>query len=309
MIVLAGLPPATHGRTVDVIRQSQPSASVIGAPSPVSDGSLYSPALLRTLLGGLTGFALRRRTNGPPTPLAPKSITLLYVPAPDDERLLRTLDFAVMPQPLTALAVRDVGGRLLRHSVEAAEAAIEDILGHRSRAKADLEVVNERINRLNDREALLLPPRNFVTDQGRLSRKFVEMRRGRRSWSDRFNDLGSEQLTRNQIARIPEEKTRQAYVDSRRVAFLTAHPTAYDGLVRELEESAALEARLSVLRSLYRFGIALPSGFHHDAQPADGSRFNDFEFDCDTEGRVCVNASHANIYSNDFVRAKRKQKI
>lgn len=135
MIVLAGLPPGTHSRGIDVVKRLRPSAFALGVPSPTSDGKLYSKQLIDALLGGVTGFAVRRRTRGPQTPVAPKSITLLYVPAPDQERLLQALDFTVLPEPLSALSVRDVGGKQLRHSIERTEEAIVDALRSQSRAR------------------------------------------------------------------------------------------------------------------------------------------------------------------------------
>jgi hypothetical protein len=87
------------------------------------------------------------------------------------------------------------------------------------------------------------------------------------------------------------------------------HPAAFHGVAHAVQQDAKLGARVSVLRSLYRFGAMLEPGFHHDAQPRDRSEFHQFEFDCSAEGRIVISGPHANIYPNDFVRAARKDKI
>ena len=309
MIILAGLPPATHGRAIEIVKRLRPSASALGIPSPTSDHGLYSRRLVDSLLNGVTGFAIRRRTRGPQTPVAPRSIILLYVPASDQERLLQALDFTVLPEPMTALAIRDTDGKQLRHSSERTEEAIAAALRAQSRARASLALVKERISRLSDREAILLPPRNFISEDGPLASKFVELRRGVREWSDRFPDLVLQELTHDKMSRIPKDQTRRAFVDRRSLAFLVAHPTAYDGAVRQIEEDASSPEQLSVLRSLYRFGVPLPSGFHHDAQLNDGSKLDSLVMECADLGPVLVSGKHANVYPNDFIRAKRKQKI
>lgn len=303
MYVLAGLPPALHGWARDIIRDAVPgTATVVGAPSSARDGNLYADALVRTLLRAATEFAVRRRTRGPLRPIAPKSITLLYVPAPDDERLLSAFDFALMSHPMTALMARDPNGRQLRHVRAAVELAVAEAIKPQGRAKGALDVVAERINRLSDQEALLLPPRNFHTETGRLAERFLDLRRGARPWNDRFADLVVEDLTHRQVERIPTGRTRRVFVDVRRVAFFTAHPAAFHGDQRELAAAAPDGEQRSLLRSFYRFGAALPAGFHHDAQRNDGSGFRAFEFDCEREGRVSVTAPYVNIYPNDFVR-------
>lgn len=311
LCVVAGLPPAWHKRATNLIEEVYPQTIVQGVASKDRDGPLYPIQLVEILVRGVTEFSVRRRTHGPQRPIAPASITLLYVPSADDEHLLRAFDFSVMPKALSILASRDADGRQLRHSFPAIEAALRDALASNADAKTALDTVRERLNRLSDREALLLPPTNFQTPEGRLREKFAQLRSERRSWTDRFDDLPLKELTQKDLPRIPAQKTERAFVDSRDLVFFVAHPTAFHGVVREVDEeadeSAPYAELVSTLRSLYRFGAPLPSGFHHDVQRLDGRDFRDFEFECATGGPVLVSAPHANIYANDFVRAALKR--
>ena len=91
--------------------------------------------------------------------------------------------------------------------------------------------------------------------------------------------------------------------------FLTAHPAAFDGATREAGEEALDSELLLRLKGLYRFGAAVPNGFHHDVQYEQGRTLAGVEFECAIMGKVRGNASHANIYINDFVRIAGKGEI
>jgi len=300
LYVLAGLPPDIHNWARGHLQRLRPIAQVIAVASSRQDGVLlYPKQLVSTLLASVAGFAMRHRTRGPASPPRPKSITLLYVPSQDAERLLRAFDFAVIAGPLTTLQAYGENGRQFRHERVAVEKAIDDAIGRTGQPKLALDEIAQRIGRLTDREALLLPPRNFHLEEGRLERLFIEFRQSQRPINDRFVELD--------LARIGPRADSLAYVDGRKVAFFTAR--AYHGFPREIREPPSERDLQSVLRSLYRFGAPLLNGFHHDAHPRDGGSFQDFEFDCERDGRVAVTASHANIYPNDFVRAAQKRQI
>lgn len=309
MFVLAGLPPEVHTWAVGHLERLRPTARVVGAPSSSQDGALYPDGVVDALVRSVAGFAIRRRANGPDRPVTPKFITLLYVPSRDKERLLHAFDFAVLAGSLTALMAFGETGRQLRHERRAVEQTLAEAASEIGQSKVDMDEVLQRIGRRSDREALLLPPQNYHLTKGLLASLFVEYRQGRRRSNDRFPELVSEELTHDELPRLPFKEVRRAYVDARQVAFLVADPAAYDGSTREVDESAEIRSLQSTLRSLYRFGAPLPQGFHHDAQRRDGNNFQQFPFDCEQEGRVAVSAPHANIYPNDFVRAKRKEKI
>lgn len=151
----------------------------------------------------------------------------------------------------------------------------------------------------------LLPPRNFLLDGSDLASVFRQFRQGARNWVDRLEELGPTALTNDDIPkRISPKKTERIFVDARGMAFPIAHPTAYDGLPREIDLDAEEYAVTSALRSLYRFGAPLPRGLHHDAQHSDGSDLGGSTFHCDQRGTFSAQGNYANVYPNDFVRVR-----
>ena len=307
MIVIAGLPKATHQQSVDKLGDRFPEAIVVGAPSPLSDGALYSEQTIASIIRAAGEFAIRRRTNGPNQPSAPAKIALLYVPAPDDECLLRAFDFSILPAPLATLAIRNEQGRQRRHILDDVHHAHVEAWSPAGPVREALNNVVRRLAYQSDNEALLLPPRNFLVNGRDLVPIFQAYRRGERLWTDRLIDYGPVKLNHENIGRIEAGKTRHAFVDHRGMSFLIAHPTAYHAPQRQLDDAGLSEIK-SALRSLYRFGGALPSGIHHDAQRDDGSPLCGAEFYCDQEGHVRAEGTHANIYPDDFVRAETKNR-
>ncbi|MFD0850534.1 hypothetical protein [Sphingosinicella xenopeptidilytica] len=302
MYVVAGLPKSIHKEAVDTLQARLPLAIVKGIPSPSQDGALYSPALVNSLVRSVGEFAVRRRTRGNAQP-TPGSITLLFVPAPDQERLLRRFDFALMSAPLPTLVARDGRYQQLRHDRDAAVAALVEAVRASGEARTNLNHVARRLGYRSDNEALLLPPRNFMTQDGDLVPAFLDLRQGNRLWTDRLEELGPTALTHDDVpARIQHQQTRRVFVDSRAVGFFIAHPAAYDGAAREVEDDEDVDQLLDTLRSLYRFGGALEPGLHHDAQRSDSSALGGAIFECCEKGRISANAPYANVYPNDFVR-------
>jgi hypothetical protein len=167
----------------------------------------------------------------------------------------------------------------------------------------NLNEVKRRLSYRSDNESLLLPPRNFTVEGGDLVPLFREFRNGARPWTDRLAELGPTALHHDDVPeRIKRQQTRRPFVDSRGMAFFIAHPAAYDGAAREVEDGTDVAAILSALRSLYRFGGALEPGLHHDAQRSDGSSLGGALFHCAEKGRIRSSSDYANIYPNDFVR-------
>ncbi len=305
MYVVAGLPPHTHRGAVARLNSRFPERKIVGTPSKSEDGPLYPVATVDEIVKLISEFAIKRRKNDGARPPTPKWIILLYVPSFDQEALLRVLDFAVMPAPLHALIAYGSDGKQLRHDPQAVDLAISDALGPSGPAKCALDDVLQRLQRMNDREVALLPPDNFHIDPPRtLSDLFVEYRNHERPADDRFNELEPTRLTREDIPRFGRD-VRHCHVDARGIAFLNAHPTAYDGAQWEKELTSSTAELLSVLRSLYRFGGALPSGFHHDVQRSDGKAMSSVLFNCCREGPISISAEYANIYPNDYIRWKK----
>jgi hypothetical protein len=309
LYVIAGLPLATVRGASEWLRANVKDAIVQAIPSSSDDGPLYPEALVGQIVRSVGSFAIRRRTKGPERPATPATITLLYVPASDDERLLAAFDFAVMVAPLTSLVSRDDKARQRRHILSAIEQELADASDAAGAVRQGLYEVVQRLGRQADNEAMLLPPRNFAVGDHDLVPAFRAFRLNERAWTDRLPDLGPTDLTHDDIARIPAKRTRRVFVDSRGMAFLIAHQTAYDGPPREAENDEDIGELLSTLRSLYRFGGALAPGLHHDAQRSDGSVLDGAIFHCDRDGRVSANGDYANIYPNDYVRVHKKTKV
>lgn len=302
MYVIAGLPKAIHKDAVDGLQARLPHAIVKGIPSPTHDGALYSGALVNLLVRSVGEFAVRRRTNGNAQP-APASITLLFVPASDQEALLQRFDFALMSAPLSALVARDLHYRQLRHDRDAVADALIAAVAASGEARMNLTQVVRRLAYRSDNEALLLPPRNFMTQDGNLVPIFTAIRQGHRPWTDRLEEFGPSSLTHDDVPkRIQGQQTRRVFVDSRGMALFIAHPAAYDGPPREVEGDQNVDGLVDALRALYRFGGAVEPGLHHDAQRSDGVALDGAVFECSTKGRISAKADYANVYPNDFVR-------
>jgi hypothetical protein len=306
MYVLAGLPIATHRRGVEFLKTLIPTAIVHSAPSTTSNGTLYPKQLVETFVRMIGNFAVRRRKNGPDQPPAPATITLLYVPSPDAEQLLTAFDFAILAAPLPTLVAYDIRGRQLRHDLDTVQDALASATDVDGELQAARRTIAWRISRYKrSDEGLLLPPRNFLRNEGDLIQVYRSFRRGERGWDDRLDELGPTELTNDDMPkRIENEETRRVFVDVRGMAFPVAHPLAFDGPPRELEPEAAPHHLLSTLRALYRFGGALPRGIHHDAQRANGSALGGATFHCDSVGEISAQGDYANVYPNDFVRPR-----
>jgi hypothetical protein len=305
MYVLAGLPLPVYARAVAFLENRLPLALVLGSPAPPIDGALYPANAVASLVRTVGQFAVARREKGQAQPVAPATITLFYVPAADEERLLSAFDFAVMPAPLGALVAFDDHYRQLRHDPQAAIDALLAGVDRAGETRTALNHVVRRLGRKSSDESLLLPPRNFLVADSDLVPTFREFRQGARPWTDRLPHLGPVPLTHDDMPkRIPANKTDRLFVDNRGMAFPIAHPTAYDGAPREAVPDADAPAIIEKLRSLYRFGGALERGLHHDAQRSDGSPLGGATFHCSEKGTFDAKGAYANVYPDDFVRVR-----
>jgi hypothetical protein len=302
LIVVAGLPQAVYRRATEGFQARFPDTIVTGVPAKTADGSLYSVAYLEILLRAVGEFTTRRRSNGPVQP-SPASVSLYYVPSNDQEKLLAAFDFFVMPVPLEPLAGWSNRGRQLRHNIELCEQVM--IAAHQptSKGRMALNEVTRRLGYESDNESLLLPPKNFQTEEDSLVSVFRQFRNGQRIWSDRMKELGPTDLNHDDVPkRIDPRQTRHPYVDSRGMAYFIAHQTAYDGNVWETSEDASVQELTMAMKSLYRFGSSIPQGLHHDVQRSDGGNLAGAHFRCATKGLISSTEDYANIYPNDFVR-------
>ena len=208
-----------------------------------------------------------------------------------------------MPAALPALVALDGRYRQLRHDRTAVEEALVAAVAAAGEARQALNHVVRRLAYQSDNEAMLLPPRNFRTEEGNLQEEFRSFRNSERAWTDRLTHLGPTPLTHEDVPdRIARQQTRRVFVDDRDMAYFIAHPTAYDGPCREVDQGQRPAAIMSALRSLYRFGGALAPGLHHDAQRSDGAELGGAVFHCEQKGKIRARGEYANVYPNDFVR-------
>lgn len=307
LLVVAGLPLAVYRRATETFQARFPDTIVMGAPARKADGSLYPAVYLESLLRAVAGFTARRRSNGPVQP-SPASVTLFYVPSNDQEQLLAAFDFFAMPVPLEQLAKWSNHGRQLRHDCGFCEQEMVAAYKPTSEGRKALNEVTRRLGYESDNESLLLPPKNFLTEEGCLASIFRQFRNGQRSWSDRLKELGPTDLTHDDVPRrIAPKQTRHPYVDVRGLAYFIANKAAYDGNVWETDEVAPIEELTMAMKSLYRFGASIPQGLHHDVQRRDGTDLRNAKFRCATKGLISSAEGYANIYPNDFVRVKSYQ--
>lgn len=303
LFLLAGLPHPLHSRIESFFHSfAGTQAKVIATASPSYDGLLYHEKTVQALLKAGAQFAVRRLKNRSDDQAArPRRIALFYVPAEDDELLLRAFDFFVFPVPLRDLSIFDNAGAQRRHHREACEAAIRKGI---EVYNSDLvQLLQRRIESRKSHEPLLLPPANFHLDDKRLTQAFSELTRGIRAWANAMPEKVTAQMFDHE--RLPDfldrDERQLIFRDTRNIAFPCARPTEFHG-VQEIDPAAEVPVLRELLRTAYRFGTSLPQGFHHDAQFEGGRHFNQDKFDCSRNGVLSVKASHVNIYPNDYVR-------
>lgn len=303
LFLLAGIPHPLHSRVEEFFQNVAGNhAKVIATPSPSYDGTLYREKTVQVLLTAGARFAVRRLKNRSADQAArPRRIALFYVPAEDDELLLRGFDFFVFPVPLRDLATFDDHGNQRRHQREACEAAI---LGGMEVYTRDLVgLLQRRIESRKSGEPLLLPPANFHVDDQRLRQAFGQLTRGVRAWANAMPESVSPQMFDHEMLPdfLDHNERQLIFRDTRNVVFPCARPGEFHA-AQEIDPAAELRSLRELLRATYRFGMSLPQGFHHDAQFEAGRHFNQTRFDCSRQGELSVTASHVNIYPNDYVR-------
>jgi len=303
LFLLAGLPNPLHRRIENFLQTlAGANAKVIAHASPSYDGPLYKKNAVDLLFEAGARFAIRRLKNRSDDQSArPKRIALLYVPADDDHNLLSPFDFFVFPIPLRDLAKFDELGHQKRHHPQSCEDAMRH--GIEIYRQELVRLIQQRIESRKSSEALLLPPLNFHLEDQRAKHAFGELTRGSRAWQNALPDgILPEPFDKDRLPGfLRHQETQMIYKDSRGIVFPCARASQQHGGT-EFDHHANVDVLRDVLQITYRFGAALPSGFHHDAQLEDGRHLKDMQFDCSRNGRLSVTGSHANIYPNDYVR-------
>jgi hypothetical protein len=278
-----------------------PDNKVIAMPSPDRDGlPLYTPNCITSCVRTVTDYAERQFGLSAGQP-APSSIILAYIPDDSAEDLLSTFDFSIFPLALWGLEKYE-NGRQLRQDDYFSR---ETILRYLRQSSANLGPLKRRLSSYSSRDALFLPPANFqLSRTDRLKSLFLEMRTGQRKWDDGLQEAVTVKATREDLPHHVPQGSRDVFRDHRELLFpkdLTDH-----GRVRTLEENAANRQRMGLLRSSYRFGVALPNGFHHDAQLSGECPLSGMSFMCAEKGEIRPSCDYVNIYPDDFVRPSLK---
>ncbi len=304
LFLLAGFPNPLHARVEEFLRTLAGGHSkAIATPFPSFDGALYREKSVQTLFTAGARFAIRRLKNKSDNQTArPRRITLFYVPADDDELLIKAFDFFVFPVPLRDLSTYDDTGTQRRHLRHECERAISKAMD--TYARIFLGSLQARIESRKSHEPLLLPPVNFHLRDGRLRRAFCELTRGTRAWENAMPDTIPSETFDNE--RLPDflrpQEHQMIFKDAREVVYPCSRASEMHG-AQEIDPDADVPNLREMLRSTYRFGTSLPRGFHHDAQFECGRQFDLTRFDCSQKGACFVSGSHANIYPNDFVNS------
>lgn len=305
LFLLAGLPNPLHLRAEQFLKEYVGEAAQVVALPSSSDGSLYRERTVESLLRTSGVFTLKRlRSRAADGPPRPRRLALLYVPAPDEHRLLQAFDHFIFPVPLWELSEYDDFGQQKRHDRLACQRAIRDAVELYTQEL--VAKVQPRIEGRRATEPLLLPPRNFHLSGRLIESFFLELTRRSRSWEQAApENLEPETFDHEQLPGYlrPEERLAM-FRDSREVIFPCARPTQLHWRVPDLTQDAQIVLFQDFLRSTYRFGAPLPDGFHHDVQLEWGDHFNRMPFECSREGNIEVSGRHANIYPNDFIRAE-----
>ena len=295
LILLAGLPRSIAQGTANWLEEQIPGQpKVIAIAALERDAPLYQVPYVETCLRTATVYAERQTRTAEGAP-APSALTLAFVPAEDEDRLFSVFEFSVLPIALRGLENYEQG-RQQRHIEKAAKRITLDALTRASNAAG---TVQRRLNSHSTREPLFLPPRNFhVSRITTLASLFTELRKGQRSWNDKISEV---QVVRASHAELPHHvgaSPREFCCDHRGLFFprdLSRHREN-----RELSDEATIEERAMLLRSLYRFGVPLEPGFHHDVQFA-GKPLSNTYFECAVKGAIRLSSKYANVYPNDHV--------
>ena len=297
LVVLAGLPHPTCAAVADLIEKNlSPSSRVIFVASSANDNELYRQKTVGMLLRAVSEYSIRQQRAEVVTP---SQILLAYVPAGDEEQLLREFDFFAFPVRLTRLAEYNDFGRQYRHDLKTAGEYVVPSLETALRVFLEIK---RRLSSPNFREPLFLPPRNFrVSAAVRMADIFREMRRAVRPWGSPISAVGTTTVTHEELRmHIPYGKQKEILSDSRGLLF--PHDRTNHGVVRELNPNASDKERREFMQSSFRFGVPLTDGYHHDVQ-YPGRKLRNDVFECCNQGTIHLSSKYANVYPDDFVRA------
>jgi hypothetical protein len=221
---------------------------------------------------------------------------LAYVPDQSATTLLEAFSFSAFPVPIVGLDSYSLGRQLRHDEIKSREIALKVL----NAAAEPRGLVKRRLNNYSYKEPFFLPPHNFQLESGLyLADFFTELRDGEKDWSESLEI----RFVRANHADLPIHAGPHGLnvgIDARDLLFprdLSGHARA-----RELDhDQQDGKYRENLLRTIYRFGTPLPSGFHHDVQFA-GRSLGNTEFHCSVKGSIPVDSAYASVYPDDFIR-------
>lgn len=296
LVVLAGIPHPICGRVATLIEQKVgPATRVIFQASGPDSKRLYPAPLVDALIKAVTGFAIRQSSVP-----APQHILLAYIPSDDEEKLLAAFDFYAFPIRLSRLSEYNKGRQYRHDQVTCGQYTIESIAA----ITPQFMEVKRRLSSPSDMEPLFLPPNNFkVSTSERIADKFRGIRSLKQDWSDQMDSIRRVEVTQSELPKHVRTGVRKTVLADAR-GLLFPHDPSEHSIPRQLDESSTnLEKQsLSLMRTLFRFGVPLRRGYHHDVQFPGGKLIRE-QFECQDKGKIFLSSSHANVYPNDYIRS------
>jgi hypothetical protein len=308
LAILAGLPATTSTAITRTLAKDFAGWEFISTPFPEEVERRYtSPGPINKLLYEATSFALETLgdSKGERIP-RPSQIVLLYASGPRSATLVEQFGFAA--RYVEVLEPEDPWkhGRHWTHRMEDALLAFKDSMNFvESEKHRDIKL---RIEKMKSHDPLLLPARNFNTQSGtKLADLFLKfaLEEGKLELIDQ-----SIKKKRYKTDELPLFYPRMGgknmwfCYDARGFVFArTANGQHGPARMISGENSNDTAARRRLLEALFRFGTPLADGFQHDVQLEGGRLLKSAVFECAEAGEISVSADHANVYSNDVVRA------
>lgn len=305
LLVVAGLPERVITAAIKTVEREREPWRVIARTFPEADAEIYARenSILELLRETCVFAEVQRSKTEKPIP-APSRIVLAYVAAPGSARLISAFGHSVYPVQLNVQDWHWPRGKHWRHQIELVVGQLKHAITlAESPAIHDLKL---RLEARRKDDVLLLPGRNFHINGGRLQQRFREMLLGNLMLEEVERDIETRRFPFEALsdfyARVGGQNKSFA-VDARGLVFAISE-RAFHGNTWTIEPTVNYsenDLRL-ILEGLYRFGMAIPSGFQHDVQWEGQRNLNQEIFDCSKDGVKDISGTHANVYGNDVVR-------
>lgn len=306
LFVIAGLPKETAVPVQTALQGAQDLkvARYVTVDFGGKGGPIYTTNKVHALIASTGAFALRTRrsTELNREQIAPSRLYLLYVPSPEAECLLQAFDFFCMPIPILSGSGEPDWRFDLKQSLVRIRRAVRRVAKD---SDSTVRYLHRKVTQTKKETPLRLPPQNFALKEGLLAQSFRVALRPGGNWRTLKSIKATKFLKEDLPRALKGKKRAYLYQDERGIVF-PPDPTRH-GPARELPKQASFDDFRRVLNQLFRFGMPLSDGYHHDAQYPGTRAFTDVEFWCSRNGSLRVSGPYANVYPNDFVRLPKKK--